>query len=167
MSQNETETKTETETVYTPPSAAFRLPLFVAMPLAEAAKNVVSCSTCPVSMLCEAAEGGSGWGCPTCKATGVWVDVPEGNDLPKQVIGVDCGKHKFHMRKEAEQITKCSLCSGGAMELEVLTKGPAQYIVFTEYATVSLADRHKQLGDFYEYWKKFYADKAAEEAAKK
>lgn len=160
-------TETETKTAYTPPAVAFRLPLFVDMALADVMERVVECRNCPVSLSCEAGEGGTGWTCPTCKATGVWVDVPEGNELPEDVIAVDCGKHKFHMRKESEQITKCTLCSGGAMELEVLTKGPKQHYVATAYATVPIAERQKQLKEFYEHWKKFYADKAREDAAKK
>lgn len=151
---------------YIPPVSSWRLPVFVDAPLDEVYRKVVTCDTCPVRAQCDAGEGGTGWTCSVCRATGVYVDKPVGVKLPKNVLILDCHKHNFHTLNEAKQITRCSLCNGAQMELEAMDHYPlikggdrggftAHYIA-TAYAHVPVERRQAELKAAYEKYKVLY-----------
>ena len=119
------------------PEVSWTYPEFIKATLEQIAKKTVDCKTCPVFLLCETETGGTGWVCPKCKTTGVFMDEPEDMaSMPAYVLVIDCGKHKFEVKKESAQITECSLCSGGLMELEVLNQGTKNFYVRTVHALV-------------------------------
>ena len=82
--------------------------------------------------------------------------------MPAYVLVIDCGKHKFEVKKESAQITECSLCSGGLMELEVLNQGTKNFYVRTVHALVDAKTRRKKLKQAWDHWTKYYADEKKE-----
>ncbi len=142
---------------YEPPLAAWRLPAFVEAPLAEVEAKVVECRTCPVFLMCEAGQGGTGWTCASCRATGVLVDVPGTGTVPEDVLLIDCGRHQFWTREAAVDLTRCDLCSGRVMDLELRARGSKQHYIATVHARVPVAERQKNLREAYEYWNRRYA----------
>jgi hypothetical protein len=146
------------------PSVAWTYHDFIhATPVAIAEKTV-ECKTCPVFMLCETGTGGTGWVCPKCKTTGVFIDEPKDlASMPDYVLVVDCANHKFEVKKESTQITECSLCSGGLMELEVLNKGTKNFYIRTVHAVVDAKERQEKLKKAWHYWKEYYAKKTEED----
>lgn len=161
---------TETTEAYTPPDCAVRITDLADMPLEELAKRVVGCKNCPVFMACETGQGGTGWTCPECRSTGVYVDAPpDAATLPRDCIGVDCGNHKFHTRQEAETI-RCMLCTGQAMELVIIgadAKKVTHHLVLTEHSKVSLKVRQEAMQAGRVKWTKYHEEEAAAEKAKR
>ena len=157
MAKRATKTKTKTKKIYAGPTAAWRLPLFIEASLDAVKAKVVECSTCPVFLLCETGTGGTGWVCPKCNATGVYVDQPENDKAPEDVLVVDCGNHKFDVRAESKRISECALCSGGIMELEILAKTTKNHYIATAYAKVAVETRHAHLKAAHDKWKKHHA----------
>jgi hypothetical protein len=162
---SDTKDETETKEPYTPPKSSWRLTTFIEAPMDEIKAKIVDCKTCPVFLLCEAGQGGTGWTCMKCRSTGVYVDTPEGNGkLPDDALILDCTKHKFEMRKEAEQIPSCSLCNGGMMELEVIniTEGDKKvpytksHYIATVHAGMKVEERQKALKDYFAQHMKEY-----------
>lgn len=153
---------------YVPPKVAWRLPVFIDAPLSKVKKTVVDCPQCPVFLFCQEGEGGTGYVCSQCGGTGVWVDQPDfSTEIPKDMLNIDCSKHKFE-RADRKVLTKCAICSGGIMQLEVTGHGTRNWIIFTKHARVSVADRQKQLKEAAEKWKKWKEErdlKAAEKEA--
>jgi len=146
------------------PEVAWTYKEFIDASLEEIAAKTVECKTCPVFMLCETSTGGTGWVCPKCKTTGVFIDEPEDMaSMPDYVLVVDCEKHKFEVKKESAQITECSLCSGGLMELEVLNQGTKNFYVRTVHSVVDTKVRQAKLKKAWDYWTDYYAEKAKEE----
>lgn len=146
---------------YVPPRESWRLPVFIEASLDDVAKTLVDCSSCPVNLLCSEGEGGTGYVCKTCGNTGVWIDEPSyGKEIPKDILILDCAKHKFNA-PEKNRMTKCAICSGGIMQLEVLNHGARNHVVFTVHAKVSVAERQKTLREAWAKWKKHYDDAAA------
>lgn len=143
---------------YTPPSVSWRLMDFVEAPLTEIEARVVTCETCPVAAKCAAGVDGTGWSMKCCKATGVYVDDggvalrPIGTEFPKDVLVLDCTKHRFAVKGESELLPKCSLCNGNAIELDLIASrggckfemGRAHYIA-TAYSAMPVAERQAQL----------------------
>lgn len=168
--------ETEKKTPYTPPKNSWRLTAFIDAPIEEIKAKRVECKTCPVFLLCEAGQGGTGWTCVKCRSTGVYVDTPEGSGkLPDDALILDCGKHKFEMRKEAEQIPSCSLCNGGMMELEVIniavgeSKVPytKSHLVTTIYSVIPVEERQKSLKKYYqEHMKEYGGEKEKKKSAR-
>lgn len=147
---------------YTPPPASWRLKVFVEAPVSELKKRQVDCTTCPVFLLCEVGEGGTGWVCGTCKSTGFEITPIESGKHPDEILIIDCAKHKFNVRKDSEKMTSCALCSGGQMELEIAL-GPeirAHYLS-TVHSTVPVEERQRFLKEKYEFWKSEYAKEPA------
>ncbi len=155
---------TATKPAYVPPAVAFRLTDYINASVEEVKKRTVECGTCPVYLLCEAGQGGTGWTCPTCKATGVYVSEPDPSKMPDDVLAVDCTKHKFETRPEAAQIQKCGLCSGGAMELEVLSRGSKTHYILTAYTSIPPLERQKFLKESFEQWSKHYEEEEKKKA---
>ncbi len=141
------------------PFASWRLRQFIAASPEELKRKVVDCTTCPVARQCKAGEGGTGWTCPTCRATGVWIDKPEREGkLPKDVFGVDCGAHNFHTRRETFPVPPgCPFCSGALAEIEAWTSVPiAQHMIMTRYAHVPVEERQKFLKEQFAFWTRYY-----------
>lgn len=141
-------------TKYKPPKTSWRLPVLIEAPIKKVKKTVVDCSTCPVSLLCENREGGSGYVCDTCGGTAVLVEEPQDNKAPDDVLLIDCEKHKFEKREGVDPITRCTLCSGAIMETEVQGVGVRHHLVLTAHSRVKIEDRIKQLSDAAAYWHK-------------
>lgn len=152
MSENDEETLIP----FTPPASSWRLPVFIEAPLEEILAKRVDCSTCPVFFACEAGEGGSGWVCSECKATGVLVSKFEPGELPDHHMVVDCGKHKFHKNPKSEGMTRCTICSGNQMELELQYPDKQLHYIPTVHALVPVEERQKVLKEKFEFWKAEY-----------
>jgi hypothetical protein len=71
---------------------------------------------------------------------------------------IDCAKHKFASKKDSERMTRCPLCSGGQMELEVvLPPDKRSHYLATVHAGVSVEERQRVLKEKFEFWKNEYA----------
>jgi len=160
MTEKETET-TEQKEIVEIPSVSWLLTDYIRASDKEILEKTVNCTNCPVFILCETGQGGTGWTCSKCNATGVYLDTPKegANELPEHVLVIDCGKHKFEKKKECAQITECSLCSGGLMELEVLNKGTKNHYIRTVHAYIAHEQRKKVLLQGWNYWSKFWEEK--------
>lgn len=153
-----------------PPSVSWAFTTFMRASLKQIEAKTVSCTNCPVFMLCETGQGGTGWVCPKCKMSGVYLDEPTdgGTTMPERVLAVDCAKHKFHVDKDCNQITECGVCSGGLMEFEVLNRGTKNYYIRTVHAIIPVAKRQETLKMAWDHWTKEYAeDKKKEKKEKK
>lgn len=145
------------DTQYTPPKAAWNLKTFTEASIDEIRDRRVSCATCPVSMLCQAADkkdttdGGTGYTCDECGGTGVWVEEPETNHVAKHVLLIDCGAHKFHTKPKGAT-RRCSLCNGQVMELFVRHAGTNMHYVATEHAKVPVEKRQEVFAKSLLYW---------------
>jgi hypothetical protein len=144
---------------YVPPPVAWRLPVFLEATPEELTARLVDCSTCPVYLLCEAGEGGTGWVCGTCKATGVAVEQIEESKLPDDLLIIDCATHKFNRIPAAENMTVCSLCGGGQVELEINFPNSRAHLITTVHAHVPVTERQRFLREQMAYWKDMYAKK--------
>ncbi len=145
------------------PSVAWTYQGFIEATLEQITEKTVECKTCPVFMMCETETGGTGWVCPECKTTGVFMDEPaDMSSMPDFVLVVDCTKHKFAVKKESAQIKKCSLCTGGLMELEVLNQGTKNFYVRTVHAKVDAKTRQETLKKAWDHWTKYYTDEKKE-----
>lgn len=142
---------------YTPPSASWRLRQFIEAPLQELHARQVTCSTCPVFLLCENGEGGTGYVCEVCNATGLKIeDTPEA-EMAADLLVVDCGQHKFERKPTGENMALCSLCSGGQMDLEVQFPDSRFHFLTTIYAKVAVEERQRKLKEALEFWEAEYA----------
>jgi hypothetical protein len=160
---DDTEEETEAPPVECP-AVGWTYKAFIDATSEAIAEKTVECKTCPVFMMCESETGGTGWVCPKCRTTGVFIDEPADlASMPDYVLVIDCHKHKFEVKKESSQITECSLCSGGLMELEVLNQGTKNFYVRTVHASVTTKERQEKLKKAWAYWTKYYEDKKAEE----
>lgn len=147
---------------YVPPKAAFRLMDFIQASVDEVAAKTVDCGTCPVNMLCENSEGGTGYVCEECNATAVFVqELQPGERLPSDVLLLDCGEHKFKKRENTDRITKCAICSGAIMEKEVLNEGVKHHYIYTTHAKLTVGQRQKTLSFAAAHWKEHHAAKKA------
>lgn len=155
---NSEENKTEEATTeYEPPTTSWRALDFIKASLEEAQKKVVGCHNCPVNILCMEGEGGTGFVCAQCRSTGVWIDMPEVSGAsPRDVLILDCAKHKFDGPSD-KRLTRCVLCSGDLMRLEINGGKARNHLVFTEHAKKTLAERHAKLRERGEYWTEYYA----------
>lgn len=142
MSETETETKTE---VPVAPQALRLLEWIKKSPEEIAEKFTVDCPTCPVSMQCQAGEGGSGRYCPTCGATATGIDaesIPDANG----VYIIDCAKHNFERGKETPTCCDNSIMDYGTREPPIK---PYLYILHTVHSKVPVADRLKAWNEAY------------------
>ena len=108
---------------------------------AEIEAKVVDCPTCPVNMLCEAGEGGSGFACGQCDGTAMGV---EDVNLAKtaNMYYIDCAKQ--HFSRDGGVIAQgCDMCTGKIMKTEVNGIPPTLYIIRTVYAKVSIDERRR------------------------
>lgn len=144
---------------YVPPPVAWRLPLFIEATHEELRARQVDCPRCPVYLLCEAGEGGTGWVCQFCGSTGVAVEKLEESKLPGDLLIIDCAAHKFHKLPVADNMTSCALCSGGQMELELQFPASRMHMVSTVHAKVSVEERQKFLREKRDFWVAEYAKK--------
>jgi len=157
---------------YAPPPPAWRLKVLIDAPISEVKKKVVDCPQCPVFFLCQEGEGGTGYHCSKCGSTAVWIDQPGyGTSIPKDILVLDCNKHKFE-RADKRKLTQCVLCSGGLAQLEVKNRGAQNHIVLTVHSAVPAAERQKTLKEAWAKWTKYYRDeerakRAEERAARK
>lgn len=142
---------------YIPPRAAWRLKVFKDAPVDQLKEQQVDCPTCPVFLLCQAGEGGTGWVCKICKATGMEISPIESGKHPDEILIIDCAKHNFETKKESERMTSCSLCSGGQMEFEVRFPDIKAYLLTTVHSGVPVEDRQKKLKETFEFWSDEYA----------
>lgn len=138
---------------FTPPPCAWDLKAFSEASDAEIEAKKVSCSTCPVNMLCETGEGGTGYVCQTCGMTGVWIDEPDPKRPSTDVYMIDCARHKFHTREKNGQMRTCSTCTGEVMEAYVENVNSKLHYIYTEHARVSAEERRNTLRDSLAYWK--------------
>jgi ribosomal protein S27AE len=145
---------------YTPPPAAWRLKVFLDAPVDELKRRQVDCPTCPVSLMCEVGEGGTGWTCGRCKSTGFEITPIESGKHPDEILMIDCAAHKFATKKESERMTLCALCSGNVMELEVVMGETKRlHYLTTVHAMVPVEERQRFLKEKFEFWKDEYAKK--------
>lgn len=145
---------------YIPPPVAWRLPLFVEATHEELRARQVDCPRCPVYMQCEAGEGGTGWVCPTCGATGVSIEKVDENTFPPDLLIIDCGAHKFNRRPDAKNMTICSLCSGGQMELEMRFPDARVHLISSVHAKIPVESRQKFLQEKRDFWAAEYTKDA-------
>ncbi len=155
---------------YVPPDVAWNVRKFTEASLDEIKAKVVTCQTCPVYPACETSLGGTGWTCPQCSCTGVWVEMPSAGDqesVPDDILVIDCQKHKFERKREAENMVQCALCSGGIGELEVGHAGAKNHIIFTAYAKVPVEKRQVDCRESIAMWEQHYAEEKAKKAKNK
>ena len=154
----------EKKEAYVPPKASWRLPLFIKAQPKALKKKLVDCPTCPVFLLCQEGQGGTGYVCPICKSTGVWIDEPGLSALPKDILLIDCAKHNFDASKK---LTKCALCSGGIMQLEWQNRGARNHYVATVHARVPIEARQAALAEAWTTWERHYLEEAKAAGKKK
>jgi hypothetical protein len=152
-----------------PPAVSWTYPDFMRASLKDIEARTVDCQNCPVFMLCETGQGGTGWTCPKCKATGVYLDPPKDNGatMPDYLLVMDCAKHKFEVNKDSNSVKECGLCSGGVMEFEVINKGTKNFFVRTVHAKVTAEARQEMFKTAWDHWTKEYAEKPLPEDEKK
>lgn len=143
---------------YEPPKTAWDFRKFIEAPLEEILTKRVGCSNCPVSMLCMAGEGGTGYVCQECGSTGVWVEEPSPGAAAEDVLLLDCAEHKFDRSDKNKTTRRCSICSGEIMELFVRHVKSNMHFVATEHARVPVETRQTILRDALAYWLKKDAD---------
>jgi len=148
---DDSDDKTQDEAPYVPPDSSMTLQELIKRPLKEI--TPVDCSTCPVSMLCQEGQGGAGYVCDICGATGVYVDEPEPGAFPKNLLVMDCGKHRFETLEGKGKMPDCGLCTGDQMELLLRNEHAVNHYVPTVHARVPLAERQKVLAEKLKYWK--------------
>jgi hypothetical protein len=148
---------------YEPPHNAWRLRLFVIASPEELRARQVTCGTCPVFILCENGEGGTGYVCEVCGATGIDIEKTPEAEMPKDLLVVDCGQHKFNRKPAGENLTLCSLCSGGQMDLEVQFPDSRFHYLTTVYAKVPVKERQKKLREALVFWEAEYAKEPKEQ----
>ena len=148
---------------YQPPKKSWRLPVLIETPLEKLKETVVDCPECPVYLFCKEGQGGTGWWCAQCGMTGVWIDEPDPNELPKDLLNIDCAKHNFE-KHEKRKHPICSFCSGGIMQLEYLNTTEAEdrmrnHLVLTVHSKVTVEERQKVLKRDFARWKEHYEKK--------
>lgn len=159
-------TADETEAAYEPPKAAWDLKAFIKAAEEEIAAKTVDCKNCPVFMLCEAGEGSTGYWCSKCGSIGVWCDDKDmgKRNIPRDILLIDCNKHKFPRPADKHKLTRCALCSGGIMDLVSQGEGANNHYVYTKHAGVSATERQKVLKREFEHHE---AQNAAQRTAAK
>lgn len=101
-----------------------------------------NCGSCPVSMRCVVEDArGTGWTFDCCGATSV--DLVIGAPW-RNILVVDCGRHRLGQVPAAKECRVCPLCSGDvvtrALELEDDPSTTYEYLP-TVWARVPLAER--------------------------
>lgn len=140
---------------YVPPKAAWRLPVLLEASKKDLEASRVDCSTCPVFILCESGEYGTGWVCQTCNATGIRMTEPEESGGPApDLLGVDCGKHNFIVGPNSGLQKTCSLCTGDQIGLEMGNPLNRFYLLATVHAKVPIGTRQKVLKARVKVWEK-------------
>lgn len=144
------------------PAVAMDPILMLGMTDEEITAKTVSCSTCPVFLLCESSSLGSGVRCGVCGSTGVFLREDDENEG----LILDCNQHKFPV-KDGGLLPSCPMCTGQMMRFEYRELPPKNWIIRTVHSAVSLADRRKVMGDSLVHWKKYYAEETEREAREK
>lgn len=147
---------------YEPPHNAWRLRVFIEATPEELRARQVGCSTCPVFMLCENGEGGTGFVCAQCGATGIDIENTPESQMPKDLLVVDCNQHKFNRKPEDQNVTLCSLCSGGQMDLEIQFPDSRFHYLSTVHAAVPVEERQRKLREAFKFWEDEYAKEPKE-----
>lgn len=119
--------------------------------------KTVDCDVCPVSMLCQAGEGGSGRVCEDCRSTGVPIDADTYQDA-KHLYLIDCANHNFPTEKP---LKPCNMCDGRILQHEVREPPPTPTVhyVRTKYAKVSIDDRKEKFRAEEIVWRAHYEEK--------
>jgi len=116
--------------------------------------SAVDCDTCPVSMLCQASTGSSGFVCTECHSTSVFTDD---NDRQHAYV-IDCEKHTFPIDEQKKIV--CQLCDGRTFKHEFHWVFPWSWILPTVHAKVGVEERQRVMREGYERWKSELTDEA-------
>ena len=139
----------------------------------EIASRTVTCEICPVSMQCQAGQGGMGYICTVCRSTGVNIDTDDPKTTEHCYV-MDCAKHNFHdiekdVAEDKKQFKTCPMCDGRLMQHEVREPAilPYVHLVFTAYAKVTPEERKKVLVEAEPVYRKEMAEKKVRDAEAK